>query len=388
MFTGFTFGFKNSTHKVMTFSLSPLKNQPRAQNRSHYNRGSWTEPPYRSPLLSFRLQLISSDSLLDEVLHSINSLLNSLNPHKPRYSMNIILTILLTLQWKVNLLSSGYLWARNKSFRIGTWTQSTRPISCTLCNDSAIYAAVRLFESSSSARSSPYLSSADGFQTRGYIIREETGNDLWRRRGNGGEKRFDGGFHESLLFEAEIRSVAVGAKIHGGGAAEEAAVVRTETMAFLRLTLTLFRHGSWEKVQDFESKIWKKTFDLKNQRISRILKERHYTNQTEVKRHYTTPLSETWSHPFGIKIRSSHLKPCNSGFHSVTTIVDWSPSIGILQTKQRGSYSWAFYLASSLRFIYWGFLISNLARITSSDFLFQLWLKILSMWLSRAYNIL
>ena len=65
-----------------------------------------------------------------------------------------------------------------------------------------------------------------GFKREVQIIREETEticND------GGGEKRFDGGFHASLLPEAQI-AVAVGAKIHGGG--EETPVVRTETVAF------------------------------------------------------------------------------------------------------------------------------------------------------------
>ncbi|KAF2556545.1 hypothetical protein F2Q68_00016139 [Brassica cretica] len=38
--------------------------------------------------------------------------------------------------------------------------------------------------------------------------------------------------------------VAVGANIHGGGAAEEAAYDRTQTVTFRRLTLMLFRHRS------------------------------------------------------------------------------------------------------------------------------------------------
>ncbi|KAF3584656.1 hypothetical protein F2Q69_00029978 [Brassica cretica] len=39
-------------------------------------------------------------------------------------------------------------------------------------------------------------------------------------------------------------AVAVGEYIHGGGAAEEAADDRTQTVAFRRLTLMLFRHRS------------------------------------------------------------------------------------------------------------------------------------------------
>ena len=39
-------------------------------------------------------------------------------------------------------------------------------------------------------------------------------------------------------------AVEVGANIHGGGAAEEAADDRTQTVAFRRLTLMLFRHRS------------------------------------------------------------------------------------------------------------------------------------------------
>ncbi|KAH0931119.1 hypothetical protein HID58_008236 [Brassica napus] len=43
--------------------------------------------------------------------------------------------------------------------------------------------------------------------------------------------------------QAEM-AVEVGANIHGGGAAEEAADDRTQTVAFRRLTLMLFRHRS------------------------------------------------------------------------------------------------------------------------------------------------
>lgn len=67
----------------------------------------------------------------------------------------------------------------------------------------------------------------------------------------------DRGFHASLFLEAEM-AVAVGANIHGGGAAEEAADDRTQTVAFRRLTLMLFRHRSWGKVRCFKSKINKR----------------------------------------------------------------------------------------------------------------------------------
>ncbi|CAG7878854.1 unnamed protein product [Brassica rapa] len=57
------------------------------------------------------------------------------------------------------------------------------------------------------------------------------------------DRGFHGGFHASLFLEAEM-AVEVGANIHGGGAAEEAADDRTQTVAFRRLTLMLFRHRS------------------------------------------------------------------------------------------------------------------------------------------------
>ena len=54
-------------------------------------------------------------------------------------------------------------------------------------------------------------------------------NDFQRLRRNCRYKGFEGGFQATLFLEAEI-AVPVGAKIHGSGAAEETAVVRTETV--------------------------------------------------------------------------------------------------------------------------------------------------------------
>lgn len=63
-----------------------------------------------------------------------------------------------------------------------------------------------------------------------------------RRRG-GGERGFDGGFDRGLLLLLETKvSVAFGAEIHRGRAAEESAIVSAETVAFWCLASVLFRH--------------------------------------------------------------------------------------------------------------------------------------------------
>ncbi|CAN7046376.1 unnamed protein product [Brassica oleracea var. botrytis] len=53
-----------------------------------------------------------------------------------------------------------------------------------------------------------------------------------------------GGGGTAEIEDFKQMAVAVGEYIHGGGAAEEAADDRTQTVAFRRLTLMLFRHRS------------------------------------------------------------------------------------------------------------------------------------------------